>query len=490
MPDPQLLFAPGLERAVSETPALARRARELSNDVHVTVVPKTVSGLPLQEAHGELEGSGLDRYRPDPGAIESAVVTLERWGLRVLRVGRFAISAAGPAPLLNELLHTDLAIVSRNRQPLRAGTAEYVERYARPEPTDLFVRPLIGNPSIRVAEPDIDHVVFTPPPVYFASSPDPFTPAYHHLQGDDIRSLLNVPASLDGDGIVAAVVDSGFGPHPYYTSRGLSLTAVDTPSAPAATVDDIGHGTAVTLNLFAVAPKVHVVGLKQSSPPQDAIEDAVAQGARLISCSWGWDHELVFPVLEATIRSVVRDDGVVVLFAAGNGHHAWPGTMPEVISVGGVYADEQRQLEASNYASGFISSYYQNRRVPDLSGLCGQRPAAVYIPMPIPEGCQMDVQLGGQAYPAGDETTTSDGWCAASGTSSATPQTAGVVALMLQRAQQTGRTLSPADVKSILEQTAVPVTRGRNAFGFPAAGHPNVAVGFGLVDAGAATAAV
>src|SRR5262249_47178480 len=149
--------------------------------------------------------------------------------------------------------------------------------------------------------------------------------------------------------------------------------------------------------------------------------------------------------------------------------------------IGGVFADQTGSLEASNYASGFMSSLYPPRRVPDVSGLCGPLPKGVYIPMPCPLACEMDLKFGGGSYPNGDESTKPDGWVVASGTSSATPQIAGVVALMLQKARASGKTLSLGDIKNILEQTAKPVQKGKNALGFPAVGHPNTACGFGLV---------
>lgn len=102
--------------------------------------------------------------------------------------------------------------------------------------------------------------------------------------------------------------------------------------------------------------------------------------------------------------------------------------------------------------------------------------------MPTQPGCEMDASLGNVPYDDFDETAPNDGWCGASGTSSATPQVAGVVALMLEAAMQRGNTLSPADIRTVLEVSAQPVQRGRNAFGFPAVGVPNAATGFGLVD--------
>jgi subtilisin family serine protease len=98
----------------------------------------------------------------------------------------------------------------------------------------------------------------------------------------------------------------------------------------------------------------------------------------------------------------------------------------------------------------------------------------------------MDKDFAGSKFPDRDETKAGDGWVGASGTSSAAPQVAGVAALMLAKARAKGVNLSTADVRRLLQQTAVPVQAGQNAQGFPATGHPNIAVGHGLVNADAA----
>jgi subtilisin family serine protease len=110
--------------------------------------------------------------------------------------------------------------------------------------------------------------------------------------------------------------------------------------------------------------------------------------------------------------------------------------------------------------------------------------------MPTQPGSEMDDELGGKPFDRFDETGKKDGWCVASGTSSATPQAAGVAALLLEAAKAKGQKLTTAQVRDILTQTAVSVQSGNNAFGFPATGHPNVAVGYGLIHAAAALAQV
>jgi len=108
--------------------------------------------------------------------------------------------------------------------------------------------------------------------------------------------------------------------------------------------------------------------------------------------------------------------------------------------------------------------------------------------MPCPANCSLDRSFAGRSFPDGDETQPDDGWVSASGTSSATPQIVGVVALVVEQARRNGKILTTDAVRDLFEQTAFPVEKGNNAQGFPAVGHPNIAVGFGLVDTTAALA--
>ena len=74
---------------------------------------------------------------------------------------------------------------------------------------------------------------------------------------------------------------------------------------------------------------------------------------------------------------------------------------------------------------------------PTLSGLVGMRPEAMYIMLPVPEGCvDRRRQRRWHTPHDGDETTANDGWAAFSGTSAATPQIAGVCALIKQACAQ------------------------------------------------------
>ena len=57
-----------------------------------------------------------------------------------------------------------------------------------------------------------------------------------------------------------------------------------------------------------------------------------------------------------------------MVFAAGNSHFGFPGQHPDLISAGGVVMDEEEKLQASNYASGFISRIYKTGAYPMSQG--------------------------------------------------------------------------------------------------------------------------
>ncbi|MFO8072304.1 MAG: S8 family serine peptidase [Polyangia bacterium] len=70
-----------------------------------------------------------------------------------------------------------------------------------------------------------------------------------------------------------------------------------------------------------------------------AFEDAVADGADVISCSWGSPDRLVDGAASAEVYQAAIDAGAVVVFAAGNdgdgpGTISYPASLPRVLSVG------------------------------------------------------------------------------------------------------------------------------------------------------------
>ena len=311
--------------------------------------------------------------------------------------------------------------------------------------------------------------------------PPPETDLYH-LTLDGVCGVLGATCcharGLRGQGVRIAMPDTGFAEHPYFEEREYAIERVTSITGMDPERDEQGHGTVACANALALAPAATLIGVRQSDFSVAALKTALAQRPQVVSCSWGWDRD--YSSLEELHRDapcfyreiqdlagLIREaiaDGVVVICAAGNGEQSFPASMPEVISVGGVTIKENGNLTASTLASAFDSNFFPERRVPDICGVVGEggpRPRRGHIMLPAPRASILE----GENLPLGKTTL---GWAVTSGTSSAAPQVAGVVALMLSANPE----LSPSAVKSILCETARPV--------------PSYKTGHGLIDADAA----
>jgi subtilisin family serine protease len=255
----------------------------------------------------------------------------------------------------------------------------------------------------------------------------------------------------------------------------------------------LGHGTGESANIFAVAPDVQLLPVKCPTNSSGAILNATAGfnaavglNPDIITCSWGSNVQFgpltTAQQTRAAAVAAAWASGIVVIFSAGNGNFGFPAQHPDVIAAGGVHMREDASIEASDYSSGFISNVYGGRRVPDVSGLVGMQPKAIYIMLPLEPGDTIDVGRSGGVFPNGDQTANNDGWAAFSGTSAAAPQLAGLAALIKQACSHH----SPAAVRDIMMKTARDVTTGTCSpwtGGHPAAPGPDTATGHGLVDA-------
>jgi subtilisin family serine protease len=357
-------------------------------------------------------------------------------------------------------------------------------------PNTPFVVPPVLSGLVERAYPQI-------PPVFFAS-PVPPRVTYHHLRvpadvSAVLRSALVHKDGTTGKGVLVVMPDTGFYKHPFYSWHGYNYQSMLSPDATSVTTDEVGHGTAEAANLFATAPSADFVGIKMGANATLAFKTAADLYPAVMTNSWGYDNpgpslaNFLKP-LEAAVIEAVRTRGITACFAAGNGHCAFPGQMPEVISVGGAFAHEAPvsgdfDLEASNYASAFDSSIYAGRHVPDVCGLVGMKPRATYILLPVQPGDAIDVGLADV-----DGTSPDDGWAVISGTSAAAPQVAGICALLKQ--VQPG--LSPELTKSILKASSRDVLKGTSGAtsltpnGVQTSPGYDGATGAGLVDAFAA----
>lgn len=432
-----------------------------------------------------LTEDNIHEFRPARGNAVSAATQLQAQGFTVRHVGTYSISAEGPRNLWEKTFRTKVERRSEHFSNTHKDLGEF--SYWSHVAGAPFEVPDALSQLIERAYPQR-------PPTLF-ESPIPPRVKYHHLRvPDDVALVLRSRpvhrAGVTGKGVLVAMVDTGFYAHPFYRWHRYNYTATLSPDAVNVEADENGHGTAEAANIFASAPDIDFIGVKMGANPTLAFKTASDLYPAVMTNSWGYHlggatqlPNFLKP-LEAAVIEAVRDRGIAVCFSAGNGHIAFPGMMPEVISVGGVHAKETQSggdfdLEASNYASSFDSTIYPGRHVPDVCGLVGMQPRAIYIMLPVQPGDAIDQQLSGATYPNKDETAANDGWAVISGTSAASPQIAGICALLRQA--QPG--LSPALTKSILKASCRDVKVGQSNNGQPAGNGHDGATGAGLVDA-------
>lgn len=356
--------------------------------------------------------------------------------------------------------------------------------------TGFVTRVTETHPSTGPISVNVDHTIRAVQGVWLSSDAG-HTGVNYFTGGSFAGTSITLGTPLPSSPVSVDVVYSCL--HPHYLAQGYTIDDIRAVGGLDVNTDEYGHGTAEAANALAVAPGCTFSFVKYSNGagnfPLAGFQAAIQhQNPDVITCSWGTlgiDNALVLEIVNAVAN------GIVVIFAAGNGHTddpAHPVTTvahPDLISAGGAYPIQGGGLRASNYASSYDSLIYTNpqRHCPDIVGLVGEQPRACLIMLPTEPGDTMDIDLASSgAFPNGDNTATNDGWCVCSGTSAAAPQTAGVCALLLQ--QHPG--LSPMAVKNILENSAVDVLTGTSNNGEGAGPGWDPATGFGLLDAQAA----
>jgi subtilisin family serine protease len=466
----------------------------LPDRVFAQASPRSIGGKSLLDEHrGRIAPFSVGAFASAPGVVTTAARQLLQAGFEILQVSPFTINIAGPPDLFMRAFRTQ--IEEREVTLANGNVSTHLD-----SPTTET----LGLVSTRgtTFEAALEGVALEVPRAFFQAAPIPPAVVYWHLTlPDELAAALNATIlhrfGIKGKGVKVAMVDSGWFRHPYFTAQGYDVAPVVLgPGATVPDADESGHGTGESANVLAVAPECRLMPVKMNFVNTlGAFNQAVALKPDVITCSWGSDVPASLSAadlaLEASVAAAVAS-GIAVVFSAGNGHAGFPGQHPDVISAGGTYMDELGNLEASTYSSGFQSAIYPGRRVPDVCGLVGQRPRAIYLMLPVEPGDEIDTgnSANGLPWPDGDETPPDDGWAAFSGTSAAAPQIAGVVALMKQLVPG----ISPLGVKSSLGATARDVESGFCSSvsgihnGLPALPGPDDATGAGLVDAFAAVA--
>lgn len=255
-----------------------------------------------------------------------------------------------------------------------------------------------------------------------------------------------------GENVIVAVIDDGADlEHEDLKENILSAynsTARDNSAQYEGTEDyPSSHGNACAglivapvngKGIVGVAPKAKVVIIKnESSTDADTIhafEYAKNQGAKVINCSWG--SENVSDAVEAQLKSIY-DAGITVVFASGNDG--------KTLDTDGLHDESEVEWVIGVGASGEnndvtpYSNYGQHIDVIAPGGNT-QESSGILTLDDTGEKGDSSIQFG----------LVNNNYGFTTGTSFATPVTAGVVALMYA----INPNITPAEVKSILIQTA------------------------------------
>jgi subtilisin family serine protease len=513
------------------SPRDATSASPSSDELRIAVTFKRQGGLDGPTKFlPPLSLSSAAQFTPDPLAVDQAIHQLSRMGFRPTRRGNLSVSVRGTRALFEQTFATQLDRVQLDPRhdyafqslyfPPQGATfsmpPELVEiiddAYIQWPHIYMGARKVVRGAKKATAKRGAARTAATMAGAAGGGAPSatpPIVPYYHLDIPAGVTGLLNVDqvhkAGTTGKGVRVCMVDTGFAhSHPYFVSKGYKSTVDLAPHAINDATDLAGHGTGESANLFGVAPGITFIGIKVdndndlangSASMLEGFQQALLHNPQIISLSMGYDlragdgtQQSELPsnlaALEAEIQAAVGR-GIIVVFSAGNGHFSFPGMMPNVISAGGVFVDQNNAMRASDYASAYQSKIYPGRFVPDFCGLVGLLPQAAYIMLPVPPGSQIDQECS----QSGDGTGPADGWGVFSGTSAAAPQLAGVCALLVEKHPG----LTPSDAKSILRRSARSVVNGAanpfssdNHVGEPAGPGDTGAAGAGLVDAFAA----
>lgn len=446
------------------------------------LVPKTRSAAPRLEFGLESVQVKPLAFSPDPRKARTALgFFAERPRVEVKPTEKDRLEVSLREKDFTELFGAGLKKGSYSRQSRGRLTAQ--ETFAVPD------APLEVPDSLK----DTIEFAYVPRPIeYYGPSYRPPSENVPHLRLQDVSAALNAPRAhrqkWTGVGVRVAMVDSGFFPHPFFAANGYKLISSAAPGVDKPEDDASGHGTGECANIFTIAPDCTVHGVKNGASAATALEAAIALAPDVMSNSWGFDIDVKSrSQLQAdnpnffnelvdieTILSDAIQSGIVVVFSAGNGHRAFPGSMPQVISAGGVTVLEDASLSASDFASSFQSSIYPGRDIPDFCGVVGasgRSPQLHHIMLPVPPTSALD----GSNFSSGAEET---GWGLFSGTSAACPQIAGAIALL----KQIRKSITAEEARTALTKTATDVTTGQSAMGDKAKTGKDLATGAGLVS--------
>src|SRR5918998_1752116 len=345
-----------------------RRAPQFPQRIFALASPRSPGGVSLFDP-GILPGADtVAGYASDEELVARAVDLLAGAGFDVLQATPLMINFAGPKRRFESAFATSL--VAEERPVIKQGGVEGEATFL--DTSDTPVRGLIHTAGTRFEAVPLG--VALEEPTFPTASAFPPPADYFHL---DVPAGVSLGCNADrahrggatGTGVTVAMVDTGWQTHPWFSQRGYRVEPVVLgPGTSDPEADENGHGSGESANIFSTAPDWTLLPVKAATAAgalvnmTAAFNAAVALRPDVISNSWSADIRSgplsAADQARAAAVAAAWAAGIVVVFAAGNGHWGFPGQHPDVISVGGVSIAQDGALRASDYASGFESEIY------------------------------------------------------------------------------------------------------------------------------------
>lgn len=414
---------------------------------------------------------------------DEAIRTARRWRLSALTALTLVAAGAGVASAHDSAAPSEagtrVSVLIDGRSPDAARLVADVggSVTGRLAQTDGVVAsvPESAVERVKAALPDV--AVTREGPSKPPSAPAPTSDASTSLA--DIAALIGADrlraGGLTGSGVDVAVLDTGIAPVPGLDAPGKVINgpdlSFDSQVAGTRYLDGFGHGTNMASIIAAngavqgVAPEARLVNVKvgASNGTVDVSQiiaaiDWIVQhrtdngmNIRVLNVSFGTDSQqraAVDPLVQAADRAWRA--GIVVVAAVGNdgradGTVASPAKNPNILAVGAV--DTLGSRNPSDAVMAPFSSQGSENRTPDLVA-----PGARVLGLRVP-GSYLDTK-----FPAARRDGT---LFRGSGTSQATAVVSGAAALLLQQRPN----LTPAQVKALLMDTALPMDASKRIAG-------------------------
>ena len=307
-------------------------------------------------------------------------------------------------------------------------------------------------------------------------------------------SRMNVPEVWElgykGDGVLVAVIDSGLNilhtdikdnlwTDMRYPNHGYNFMDNNHDIS-----DQSGHGTHIAGTIASdgtsgtqcgIAPNAKIMALKvrprgttgdlQQSVVWKAMEFAIDHEADILNMSLGWVQLYVSDESRTAWRFAMQNTlniGVLTAVAAGNENHNTMGTIivPAICPPPWLHPDQIEKGGLSSTVAVGASAYNDRAATFTSAGPVTWEEIGPFYDYPLSNGSGLirpDILAPGEGITSLSPTNSTE-YGKMSGTSSATPNVVGVMALLLSKNNE----LTPEDISRILETTAKPLSAQKN----------------------------